>query len=151
MPSLENYRLEPKFQNLKTNIMFNKKRTAGFILVFSFLFLSHQFSYAQPGSVRDTTYEVLSDVCCGGSVPDTTDDEYVAAIYSNTGRKGPKSQIVFYRIYCRICCYLLKSRSGKKPFPESDKVTDPALIKKLRSTLVKQLAYKTKLINNIKY
>jgi hypothetical protein len=131
--------------------MTNKKRTAGFILVFSFLFLCRQVSYGQPGSVRDTAYEVLSEDCCGGSVPDTADAMYVAAIYSNPG-KGPKSQIIFYRFYCRICCYLLRSRNGKQqPLPEADRVKDPALIKKLRNTLQKQLAYKTKLVNGIKY
>lgn len=129
--------------------MLNKKRTAGFILVFSLLFVCRPSSYAQPGSVRDTTYEVLSEDCCGGSVPDTADAEYVAVIYSNTG-KGSPSQIVFYRIYCRICCYLLKSRTSKQQLPEADKVKDPALIKKLRNTLKKQLAYKTKLVNTIK-
>lgn len=122
--------------------MFNKKSTAGFILVFSFLFLFRQSSYSQ-GSPT-ISYEVLEN-CCGSSVPDTTEEEYVAMI--STSRDNPKAQITFYRIYCKICCYLLKSRSGRQPFPEADKVTDRALIKKLRNALKKQLAYKTKLVH----
>lgn len=121
--------------------MFNKKRTAGIILVFSFLFLFRQMSYSQ-GSPTNITYEVIED-CCGSSVPDTTDAEYVAMISSG---KDTKTEITYYRIYCKICCYLLKAHSGRQ-LPEADKVTDPRLIKKLRNALKKQLAYKTKLVH----
>jgi hypothetical protein len=122
--------------------MTNKKTTAGFILVFSFLFLFQQSSYSQ-GASTSVTYEVLNN-CCGSSVPDDT-TQYVARMST-----GNDPGITFYRIYCKICCYLLRS-SGRQQFPEENKVTDPALIKKLRNALKKQLAYKTKLVNDIKY
>lgn len=130
--------------------MFNKKSTAGFILVFSFLFLCRTFSYAQPGSVRDTTYEVISEAfCCAGSVPDTG---YVAAIISdNNAKDKPRRspQIIFYRFYCKICCFIVPS--GKQKLPEKDKVTDAALIKKLRAALKKQLEHNLKAVNSAKY
>jgi len=122
--------------------MFNKKRTAGFILVFSFLFFCRSSSYAQPGSGRDTTYEVISqDYCCIGSVPDTG---YVAMITSDNKR----SKITFYRFYCKICCFILPA--GKQKLPEKDKVTDAALIKKLRAALKKQLEHNLKAVNSTK-
>lgn len=123
--------------------MFNRKSTAGFILVFSFLFLCRSLSYAQPGSVRDTTYEVISEAfCCAGSVPDTG---YVAMITSENKR----SQIIFYRFYCKICCFIVPS--GKQKLPEKDKVTNAALIKKLRAALKKQLEHNLKVVNSTKY
>jgi hypothetical protein len=126
--------------------MFNKKRTAGFILVFSFLFLCRSFSYAQPRPARDTTYEVISSkFCCGGSVPDTG---YAAMIIA-PDPKDPRSQIKFYRIYCKICCFILPY--GKQAPPEKDKVTDPALIRKLRAALKKQLEHNLKVVNGTKY
>ena len=131
--------MKPILKTFKTHIMTNKKRTAGFILVFSFLFLFQQSSYSQ-GSPTTISYEVL-DNCCGSSVPDDT-TEYVARIST-----GKDPQITFYRIYCKICCYLLRS-SRRQQFPEENKVTDPALIKKLRNALKKQLAYKTKLVSS---
>jgi hypothetical protein len=121
--------------------MFNKKRTAGFILVFSFLFLCRSFSYAQPGT--QVTYEVIDDdYCCAGSVPDTS---YVAMITTNRSR----SNITFYRFYCKVCCFILPS--GKEKLPEKDKVTDPRLIKKLRAALKKQLEHNLKAVNSTKY
>jgi hypothetical protein len=127
--------------------MFNRKCTAGFILVFSFLFLGRSSSYAQPGSLKGTTYEVISsDYCCGGSVPDTG---YVAMIADDPNSKGQKSRVTFYRIYCKICCFILPS--GKQTPPEKDKVTDPALVKRLRAALRKQLEHNLKMVNSIKY
>jgi hypothetical protein len=123
--------------------MLNKKSTAGFILVFSFLFLCRSSSYAQPGSVRDTTYEVIDDdYCCVGSVPDTS---YVAMITTDRQR----SRITFYRFYCKICCFILPS--DKQKLPEKDKVTDPTLIKKLRAALKKQLEHNLRAVNSTKY
>jgi len=120
--------------------MFNKKSTAGFILVFSFLFLCRSSSYAQPGS--QTTYEVISDAfCCPGSVPDTS---YVAMITSDNKR----SKITFYRFYCKVCCFILPP--GKQKLPEKDRVTDAALIKKLRAALKKQLEHNLKAVNSTK-
>ncbi|OQP56808.1 hypothetical protein A3860_09490 [Niastella vici] len=123
--------------------MFNKKRTTGFILVFSILFLCRSSSYAQPGSVRDTTYEVIS--CCVGSVPDTA---YAAEIMSDNSSKQP-ARITFYRIYCKTCCFILPS--GQKTLPKKDKVTNPELIKKLREVLKKQLEHNLKVVNTTKY
>jgi hypothetical protein len=132
--------------------MFNKKSTAGFILAFSFLFLCRSLSYAQPGPKKNTTYEVISsDYCCGSSVPDTT--SYMAEITSdNTNSKdqsGEKSRITFYRFYCRICCFLVPS--AKQTVPEKEKVTDAALIKKLRVALKKQLEHNLKAVNGARY
>ena len=131
--------------------MFSKKSTAGFILVFSFLFLCQSLSYAQPKSVSDTTYEVISqEYCCGGSVPDTS---YVAMIITdNTTYKDQsrqRSRIIFYRFYCKVCCFILPS--GKQTLPERDKVTNAALIKKLRAALKKQLEHNLKAVNSTKY
>lgn len=127
--------------------MFNRKSTAGFILVFSFLFLCRSSSYAQPGSVRDTTYEVISSAfCCPGSVPDTG---YAAMIVADPNFKGQRSRITYYRIYCRICCFILPY--GKQRPPEKDKVTNPELIKKLGAALKKQLEHNLKAVNSIKY
>ncbi|MBO9202124.1 MULTISPECIES: hypothetical protein [Niastella] len=128
--------------------MFNKKSTAGLILVVLFLFLCQSFSYAQPGSVRDTTtYELISpSYCCPGSVPDTG---YIAEIISDNIPSRKKTQITFYRFYCRTCCFILPS--GKQKLPEKDKVTNPALIKKLQAALKKQLEHNLKVVNSIKY
>jgi hypothetical protein len=131
--------------------MFNKKSTAGFILVFSFLFLCRSLSYAQPRPVKETTYEVISsDYCCGSSVPDTT--SYMAEMTSDNSSKdqsGQKSRVTFYRFYCKICCFLVPSE--KQTLPEKDKVTDPALIRKLRVALKKQLEHNLKMVNGARY
>jgi hypothetical protein len=126
--------------------MLTQKSTAGFILVFSFLFLCRSSSYAQAKPVRDTTYEIIADdYCCVGSVPETS---YVAMIiYDN--RSPQRSQITFYRFYCKTCCFILPS--GKQPLPEKDRVKDPVLIRKLRIALKKQLEHKLKAVNSAKY
>jgi hypothetical protein len=143
--------------------MNRKKRIAGIILVFGFLFLCESLSFGQcGGSARDkkkdkykldciTTaylYEPLKiDTGPGDPAPDGA--SYLAIIKSGKDRDSKKEPLMFFKVTDKTLSSLEAFYSGK-PLPANDKVTDAEKFNLLKNALRGQLQLAEKTLHRIK-
>jgi len=139
--------------------MNRKKRIAGIILVFTFLFLCESWSFGQCGGSARDKYKVTCittvfldeplkiDTNPGDPAPDAA--SYLAIINSGKDRGSKKEPLMFFKVTDKTLSSLEAYYSGK-PLPAGDKVTDAEKFNLLKSALRGQLELAEKTLHHIK-